>query len=385
MHNRQIDFGLRDARCRASFAALPWEDFALGSTPRFVAQVPANSAFLYGKPEDLNLWHNYEKIPLNDTPQANVDDLPCPAYKICSEACNQDDVSERVDVVQKYAANSFLLRCSNKCDFFFKCSSNQNIEMKADALSNLGEMASMESQYKTAEWIAELYQTMYGNPPEGASLVEFGAAAGVLSSLMRGMGFKLRGLEMWKPWYDFAVRTWALDLYNIRISEAPRVLGASSANVVVGFQTAEYFPLQDKDLRYLYTLLRENGMFITCVPNAAATSVVCMAEEGSAWYEKYEPVHSELHLSLWTRKSLATTMSNVGYRTVYNEGMDFGAHNVTLEWLAFLESHEKGGETGEELESSKNDDASISHRHRRLIFLNSSARRPFLPKYLPEG
>lgn len=28
-------------------------------------------------------------------------------------------------------------------------------------------------------------------------------------------------------------------------------------------------------------------------------------------------MYNELHLSLWTRKSLATTLSNVGYRTVY--------------------------------------------------------------------
>ena len=80
---------------------------------------------------------------------------------------------------------------------------------------------------------------------------------------------------------------------------------------------------------------------------------------------------------------LMTTVTLL-YR-VENEGMDFGAHNVTLEWLSFLERHERGRGTRGELASSKNDDASISHRHRRFIFLNSSARGPFLPKYLPKG
>ena len=82
-----------------------------------------------------------------------------------------------------------------------------------------------------------------------------------------------------------------------------------------------------------------------------------------------------------------------------NDGMDFGAHNVTLEWVAFLERHERGGggrgggggaaaaaAGGEEPEGARGGDgAPPASRHRRLIFLNSSARGPFLPAYLPEG
>ena len=81
-----------------------------------------------------------------------------------------------------------------------------------------------------------------------------------------------------------------------------------------------------------------------------------------------------------------------------NDGMDFGAHNVTLEWVAFLERHERGGSeaeggggaaAAEELEEPKTagegGGGGNTSRHRRLIFLNSSARGPFLPTYLPEG
>ena len=85
-----------------------------------------------------------------------------------------------------------------------------------------------------------------------------------------------------------------------------------------------------------------------------------------------------------------TTTTVTLLHRVENDGMDFGAHNVTLAWLEFLERHEWGGggggggkEAGGELEEPG--DGTSPRRHSRLIFLNSSARGPFLPKYLPEG
>ncbi len=46
-----------------------------------------------------------------------------------------------------------------------------------------------------------------------------------------------------------------------------------------------------------------------------------------------------------------------------NEGMDFGAHNLTLAWL----------------------EARSPRCHRAFIFLNSSTRGPFYPMYMPQG
>ncbi len=47
-----------------------------------------------------------------------------------------------------------------------------------------------------------------------------------------------------------------------------------------------------------------------------------------------------------------------------SDGMDIGAHNATLEWLAARGSRRKYG---------------------AFIFLNSSARGPFFPSYMPPG
>ena len=90
------------------------------------------------------------------------------------------------------------------------------------------------------------------------------------------------------------------------------------------------------------------------------------------------------------RRGPTTTTTVTLIHRFENDGMDFGAHNVTLEWLAFLERRgSKGGdeEGRAELEGGSGDDGATasSRRHRRFIFLNSSARGPFLPTYLPEG
>lgn len=47
-----------------------------------------------------------------------------------------------------------------------------------------------------------------------------------------------------------------------------------------------------------------------------------------------------------------------------SDGMDIGAHNATLEWLAARGTRRKYG---------------------AFIFLNSSARGPFFPSYMPRG
>ena len=62
--------------------------------------------------------------------------------------------------------------------------------------------------------------------------------------------------------------------------------------------------------------------------------------------------------SAWTGKGL--TM----FQRIENEGMDFAAHNVTIEYLRKTNQY---------------------RRYKYFIFLNSSVRGPFYPSYMPEG
>lgn len=166
--------------------------------------------------------------------------------------------------------------------------------------------------------------------PERGSLLDVGAATGILLDLARARGWRPLGVEPSGWAVDTARRRYGLELIRGGFDSLP--LEAGSCTVVTMVDFIEHVPSPRSAVRKAAELLSPGGTLCLVTPDVASPAARLA---GKRWWH-YRPAH----LAYFTRRSLVTLLEGAGLRIIQTKryAWTFSAHYLIsrLPGLGFL-------------------------------------------------
>lgn len=100
---------------------------------------------------------------------------------------------------------------------------------------------------------------------KGKSLIEFGCATGVASSILRDFEYKVTATDISKYAVERAKKNFKG--INFRVLDMEKPVNTEKFNISIAFDVIEHLPHPEKGIKNVYNLLREDGVAIFTTPN----------------------------------------------------------------------------------------------------------------------
>lgn len=97
------------------------------------------------------------------------------------------------------------------------------------------------------------------------NLLDVGSGDGLFLNSIKDKGWKIHGVEPSKSASDFAKDKLRLEIYNNDLIGAN--LKENNFNVITMWEVLEHIPNLNENLKEVYKLLKQNGIFVASVPN----------------------------------------------------------------------------------------------------------------------
>ena len=145
----------------------------------------------------------------------------------------------------------------------------------------------------------------------GMTLLDVGAASGMLGRMCQGLGITLRGIEPNPEWADIA-RPYYQEVFTGFLQEAPAGF-IDSADVIVLADVLEHLPEPRSALRELAACAAPGCIFMISVPNIANLSVRMRLLFGHFDYTD-RGILDRTHLHFFTRASFHQFLAEAGLK-----------------------------------------------------------------------
>ncbi|MFH1073585.1 MAG: class I SAM-dependent methyltransferase [Candidatus Firestonebacteria bacterium] len=138
-------------------------------------------------------------------------------------------------------------------------------------------------------------------------LLDVGTGTGLFIKMMENEGWDSFGVEPNKTAAEFAGNKLGLEVYNGELTDSK--LKEGQYDLITMWEVLEHIPESNENLKEVYRLLKNNGMFIASVPNFNSLQRFLF---GKRWYGLKAPTH----LYHFSPKTLRAILKKCGFTDI---------------------------------------------------------------------
>jgi len=171
-------------------------------------------------------------------------------------------------------------------------------------------------------------------PKNSNCILDVGCSCGGFGELLKSKGFpEVWGVEIFEPAASIAAEK--LDQVICGSFESSLQLPINKFDCITFNDVLEHIVDPFEALRYCHNLLTSEGVVVACIPNVRHFYTIWELVVDGDWQYKEGGVLDKTHLRFFTRKSILSTFSDLGYSIEKIQGIN-PVHSRKFSLLNFL-------------------------------------------------